>query len=51
MYNGKIDIIEQVLMHLFDFVMMLTTGCSWTLQGPADWQSSTGLQEEVCHLY
>lgn len=50
-YNGKIAIIEQVFMHLFDFVVMLTTGCPWTLQGSADWQSSTGLQEKVCHLH
>lgn len=38
-------------MHLLDFIVMLTTGCPWTLQRPADRQSSAGLQEEVRHLY
>lgn len=27
------------------------TGCPWTLQRPADRQSSAGLQEKVCHLH
>lgn len=27
------------------------TGCPWTLQRPADWQSGAGLQEKVCHLH
>lgn len=49
--RGKIVIIESVFMHWFDVVAMSTTGCPWTLQGPADWQSSTGLQEEVRHLH
>lgn len=33
------------------FLCCLQSGCPWTLQRPADWQSGAGLQEEVRHLH